>query len=65
MYCVKAAFCCLQRNKNKEYHHGGFQEQNTQLLVNRYNHMNSRNDRYGLWLKAIPVAWFFVWYSIQ
>ena len=46
VYCVKAAFCCLRvESENKEYHHGGFKQQSPQHVVDRYEHMNSRNDR--------------------
>ena len=43
-------FCCLRvKLENKEYHHGGFQQQSPQPLVNRYEYMI-------LLLKAMPVA---------
>ena len=43
--------------KNKEYHHhGGFQQQSPQCLVDRNEHMNRRRKDMILRLKAIPVA---------
>ena len=42
--------------KNKEYHHGGFQQQSPQCLVDRNDHMNKRRKDMILRLKAIPVA---------
>ena len=42
VYCVKAAFscfCCLRVElENKEYHHGGFQQQSPQRLIYRYEY---------------------------
>ena len=51
--------------ENKEYHDGGFQQQSPQHLVDINEHMDSRNDGEMMRLKAMPVAWFLVWYSIQ
>ena len=51
--------------KNKEYHHGEFQQQSPQRLVDRYEYMNRRRKAMILRLKAIPLAWFFVRYIIQ
>ena len=69
VYCVKAAFCCFcclrVELENKEYHDGGFQQQSPQHLVDINEHMDSRNDGEMMRLKAMPVAWFLVWYSIQ
>ena len=47
VYCVKAVFCCLQVElENKEnYNMVDFSATNILYLLNRYNHMNSRNDR--------------------
>ena len=40
-----AAFCCLRvKLENKEYHHGGFQQQSPQQIVDRYEHINSLNE---------------------
>ena len=44
--------------ENKEYHHGRFQQQNTQQLVDRYEHMNSRNDRWLMRLKLIQEEYY-------
>ena len=48
MYCVKllVAVCAVTSEmKNKEYHHhGGFQQQSPQCLVDRNVHIDSRND---------------------
>ena len=64
VYCVKAAFscfCCLRVElENKEYHHGGFQQQSPQGLICRYKHMNRGHDRKILRLKVVPLAEFFV-----
>ena len=51
--------------KNKENHHGGFHQQNTQAVVNTQKHTSSRNDRWMVRLKVVPLAQFFVRYSIQ
>ena len=64
-YQLFAVLRCSGKMENKEYHHGGFQQQNTQRFVDIYEHMNSRNDRQCLRLKAMPMAQFFVQYSIQ
>ena len=48
--------------KNKEYHHGGFQQQRPQGLICRYKHMNRGHDRKILRLKMVPLALFFVRY---
>ena len=54
---ASAVFCCLRvKLENKEHHHGGFQQQNTQRLVDRYEHMNRRRKAIILRLKAMPVA---------
>ena len=62
MYCVKtafAAFCCLRVElENKEYHHGEFQTQSPQRLVDRYEHMNSKNERLMMRLKAIEAEYY-------
>ena len=42
--------------KNKEYHHGGFQQQIPQRLVDRYEYMNRRRKAMILRLKSIPAA---------
>ena len=48
--CVKRSyflsFCLQSEMKNKENHHGGFQQQSPQLLVNKYEHIisNRNND---------------------
>ena len=41
--------------ENNENHHGGFQQTNTQRLVDRYEHMNRRRNRKILRLKAVQV----------
>ena len=42
--------------KNKEYHHGGFQQQSPRCLVDKNEHMNRRRKALILRLKAIPAA---------
>ena len=47
--CVKRSyflsFCLQSEMKNKEEnHHGGFQQQSPQLLVNKYEYRSSQND---------------------
>ena len=37
-----------------------FQQQNPQLLVDEYEHMNNRNDRLDLWLKAIQLEYYLI-----
>ena len=44
--------------ENKEYHDGGFQQQSPQRLVDIYEHMNSRNDRWVMRLKAIEAEYY-------
>ena len=44
--------------KNKEYHHGGFQQQSPQSLTDINEHMNSRNDRWMMRLKAIEAEYY-------
>ena len=42
--------------ENKEYHHGGFQQQSPQRLVDRNEHMNRRRNRMILRLKLLQVV---------
>ena len=60
VYRLKASFllfCAVQvKWKNKEYHHGGFQQQSPQCLIDGYEHMDNRNDHLGLRLKLMLVA---------
>ena len=44
--------------ENKEYHHGGFQQQNNQGLGNGYRHTNSRNDWWPMRLKLIQEEYY-------
>ena len=37
---------------------GGFQQQSPQRLLHRYDHMNSRNDRWTMWLKPIQREYY-------
>ena len=37
-----------------------FQQQSPQLLVDEYVHMNIRNDRLDLWLKAIQLEYYLI-----
>ena len=46
--------------KNKEYHHGGFQQQSPQCLVDRYEHMNRRRNRMIMRLKAMQLEYCFI-----
>ena len=39
--------------KNKENHHGGFQQQSPQRLVDKNKHMDGQNDRWIMRLKLI------------
>jgi len=47
--------------ENKEYHHGGFQQQSPQRLVDINEHIDSRNDRQTMRLNAIPVEYYLIW----
>ena len=38
--------------------HGEYQQQSTQQLLDRYDHMNSRNKRKDLCLKSIEVEYY-------
>ena len=42
--------------KNKEYHHGGFQQQSPHRLIDRYEHMNKRRNCMILRLKPLQVV---------
>ena len=44
--------------KNKEYHHGGFSTTQPQRLIDEYKHMNSRNERWMMRLKAIEAEYY-------
>ena len=46
--------------KNKEEnHHGGFQQQSPQLLVNKYEYRSSQNDdKWVLWFKAMSLGYY-------
>ena len=46
--------------KNKEYHHGGFQQQSLQRLIDKYGHMNSQNYGKIIRLKAKPLGYYFI-----
>ena len=46
--------------KNKEYHHGGFQQQSPQPLVNRYEYMNRRRKAMILRLKPLQLEHYFI-----
>ena len=46
--------------KNKEYHHGGFQQQSPQCLVDRNEHMNRRRKAMILRLKAMSVEYYLI-----
>ena len=35
---------------------GGFQQQSPQRLINEYEHMNGRNERWTMRLKVVPLA---------
>ena len=54
--------CCLlflavyEEMKNEEYHHGRFQQQRPQRLIDRYEHMNRRCNRMILRLKPLQVV---------
>ena len=45
--------------KNKENHHGGFHQQNTQRLFDRYEHMNRRRYGMSLQLKSLPLEYYY------
>ena len=38
--------------------HGGFQQQSPQRLIDRYDHINSRNKRQDLCLKPIEAEYY-------
>ena len=61
MYCVKAViavYAVTSEMKNKEYHHhGGFQQQSSQCLVDRNEHIDIRNDHYHFRLKPKPLEY--------
>ena len=40
-----------------------FQQQSTQRLVNKYKHMNSRNDRLDLRLNSLQREYYFIKYE--
>ena len=46
--------------KNKEYHHGGFQQQSPQRIVDEYKHTSSRNDLWRMRLKAIEAEYYYI-----
>ena len=35
-----------------------FQQQSPQRLIDEYGHMNSQNDRWIMWLKAIKAEYY-------
>ena len=37
-----------------------FQQQSPQRLINEYGHMNSRNDRWMMRLKAIKAEYYYI-----
>ena len=41
-------------------HHGEFQQQSNQRLVNKYKHTSSRNDRWRMRLKLIQKEYYFI-----
>jgi len=45
------------RNRRSETDHGGFQQQSTQRLVDRYEYMDSQNERLMMQLKAIEAEY--------
>ena len=47
-----------QQQKKWRWDHGGFQQQSPQRLVNGYEHMNSRNERWTIILKGIQVEYY-------
>ena len=44
--------------KKSDNDDGGFQQQIHQRLVDRYEHMNSRNERWTIILKGIQVEYY-------
>ena len=61
MYRVRQVFVFLlflTWNGKQENHHGGFQQQSPQYLVDRYEHMNRRCNRMIMWLKANPLEYY-------
>ena len=44
------------RKKRSDDDDGGFQQQIAPHLVDRYEHMNSRNDHWMVRLKVVPLA---------
>ena len=56
---ASCCFCCLRvKWKIKNITMVNFQQQNTQRLINGYGHMNSRNDRWMMRLKAIEDKYY-------
>ena len=54
--CLLAVLRCSGKMKIKNINMVDFSATNTLYLPNKYEHMNSRNDPYGLRLKAMQVA---------
>ena len=48
----------MSETKNKEYHHGGFQQQSPQRLVDINEHMDSQNDPRMMRLNSISVEYY-------
>ena len=46
------------RKKKSDDDDGGFQQQSPQRLIDRYEHMNSRNDWLMMRLKAIEAEYY-------
>ena len=48
----------IKRNRSKKSgnDHGEFQTQIPQRLIDRYKHMDSRNEQWMMMLKVVPLA---------
>ena len=44
--------------KKSDDDNGGFQQQIPQWFIDRYEHMNSRNEQWMVWLKAIKAEYY-------
>ena len=49
-----------KKEKKWRRDNGGFQQQSTQRLLHRYDHMNSRNDQSMIRLKAIEAEYYYI-----
>ena len=57
---IKGITTVSKENFEKKWRrdNGEFQQQSTQRLLDRYDHMNGQNDRWTMWLKPIQVEYY-------